>query len=133
MAATPAFASTVIVGTGTVPGTADTSMTAPSNQTTLTFSTAIGSSGAKIEEIRVVGLGTTVAGIVNVFLYDGSAYHLVDQVVVSAVTSSTTAAAFYDLRRYDNLFVPSGWSVRVTTTVAGNVSLLKVFALGANF
>lgn len=133
MATGAAYASTVIVGTGTAPATLDTSLTAPSNVTTLSFSTAVGSSGAKIEELRIVGVATTVAGIVNVFLYDGSTYHLFDQVTIPAVTSSTTAAAFSTAVRYDNFFVPSGWSVRFTVTVSGNQSGLKVIALGANF
>lgn len=133
MATTPAYANVAIVGTGLANATLDTSLTAPTNVTTLTFSTAIGSSGAKIEELRVIGVATTSAGNLNVFLYDGSTYHLFDQFAITAVTSSTTAVAFYTANRYDNFFVPNGWSVRFTVTVSGNQSILKVVALGANF
>ena len=58
MATGAAYANAVIVGTGVAPATLDTSLTAPSNVTTLTFSTAIGSSGAKIEEVRFIGVAT---------------------------------------------------------------------------
>jgi len=133
MASSPAYANVAIVGTGLAHATLDTSLTAPTNVTTLTFSTAIGASGAKIEEVRVIGVGTTAAGVLNLFLYDGSTYHLVDQVAITAVTSSTTANAFFMSLRYDNLFIPNGWSMRFTNTVSGNQSLLKVIALGANF
>jgi len=133
MGTAPIFANAPIVGTGIVPATLDTSLTAPTNQTTLTFSTAIGSSGAKIEQVDVIGLGTTVAGVLNTFLYDGSTYHLFDQWLISAVTSSTTAVAFRASRQYPNLIIPSSWSFRITNTIAGNQSLLEVNAYGANF
>lgn len=133
MATTPTFASTPIVGTGIVPGTADTSDTSPTNQTTLTWSTAIGANGAKVEQIDAVGLGTTVAGLVNLFLFDGTTYHRFDYFTVTAVTESTTAGAFTFRKSYTNLWLPNGWSLRVTNTVAGNVSLIKVIAYAANF
>lgn len=130
MASTPSFAATPILGAGLVPGTADTSLTAPTNVTSLFTA---GSSGTKVEEIVFQGVGTTVASVVNVFAYDGSTYHLIDQVLVSAVTSSTTAVAWRAVRQYTNLVLPSSsWSLRVTNTVAGNVSLIKVSAFGAS-
>jgi len=81
----------------------------------------------------VIGLGTTAAGLVNLFLYDGSAYHLFDQVTVTVVATSTTVASFFQRRYYQQLIIPSGWSLRITNTVAGNVSLVGVVATGANF
>jgi hypothetical protein len=130
VASTPSFAATPQAGSGLIPGTADTSLTAPTNVTTILSG---GASGTRIEEIIFQGVGTTVAGVINVFLYDGSTYHLVEQVVVTAVTSSTTAAAFRTTRTFDNLIVKNGWSLRVTGTVAGNVSLVKVTAFGGDF
>lgn len=130
MSTNPAFASTVNVGSGLVPATLDTSLTAPTNTTTV-FTP--GSSGSKIEEITYIGVGTTVASNVNVFRYDGSTYHLIDQVAVSAVTSSTTAVAFYFTKRYFNLLLKSGDTLRVTNTIAGNQSLIKVTVFGGDF
>lgn len=125
MAATPSFAATVAVGAGLIPGTADTSLTAPTNVTTILSG---GSSGTAVHELTFQAVGTTVAGVVNVFLYDGSTYHLKDQVPISPVTSSTTAVAWRTRRQYESMFVKSGWSLRVSQTVAGNVSLVKVIA-----
>jgi len=130
MASGPAFAATPAVGSGLIPGTLDTSLTAPTNVTTIL---AGGTSATKVEEIVFQGVGTTVAGVVNVFLYDGSTYHLIDQVLVSAVTSSTTAVAFRTNRLYDNLLVKNNWSLRVSGTVSGNVSLIKVTAYGGDY
>lgn len=131
MATAPAFAATPVCWSGLVPATADTSLTAPSNVTTL--GTA-GANGTKIDSIVVEGVGTTVAGVVNIFLYDNSTYHLYDQFLISAVTSSTTARAYRSERAYTNLLLPSNsWSLRCTVTVAGDQSLLKVTATGGSF
>lgn len=130
MATNPAFATTVNVGSGLVPATLDTSLTAPTNTTTV-FTP--GASGSKIEELTVIGVGTTVASNLNVFRYDGSTYHLIDQFPITAVTSSTTAVAFYLTRRYYNLFLKSTDTLRITVTVAGNQSMLKMTAFGADF
>ena len=130
MATNPAFAATVNTGSGLVNATLDTSLTAPTNITTIFTA---GASGSKIEEITMVGVGTTVAGVVNIFRYDGATYHLIDQVLVSAVTSSTTAIAFYNTKKYINLFLKNGDTLRVTNTIAGNQSLIKVTAFGEDF
>jgi hypothetical protein len=129
MAAAPAYAATPVAWCGLVPATADTSWTAPTNVTTLG---SAGSNGTKITQVDVIPAGTVVAGLVNVFLYDGSTYHLHESVVIAAYTSSTTAAPPKQSFTYDNLVLPSGWSLRVTTTVSGNVSLVKVNASGAS-
>ncbi len=130
MASTPSFAATPILGAGLVHATLDTSLTAPTNVTSLFTA---GASGTKVEEIVFQGVGTTVAGVVNVFAYDGTTHHLVDQVLVSAVTSSTTAVAWRAVRQYTNLVLPSAsWVLRVTNTVSGNQSLIKVSAFGAS-
>ena len=131
MATTPAFAATTITWSGLVPATLDTSLTAPTNVTTL--GTA-GASGSQINEIVCQGVGTTVAGVVNIFLYDGSTYHLYDQFLVTAVTSSTTAVAWRATRQYANLWLPSNsWSLRCTVTTSGNQSMVKVTATGGSF
>lgn len=130
MATAPVFAVTPKIGAGLVPATADTSRTAPTNTTTIVTG---GSSGTKVERIIAQGVGTTVAGIICVFLYDGSTYHLFDEILVEAVTASTTAYCFRWEKQYSDLILPSSsWTLRVTTQVSGNQSLVKVTALGAD-
>lgn len=130
MSAAPAYAVTPVAWCGLVPSTADTSWTAPTHVTTLG---SAGSGGTKITQVDVIPAGTVVAGLVNVFAFDGSAYHLVESVPVAAYTSSTTSAPAKASYAYDNLVLPSGWSLVVTTTVSGNVSLVEVNAFGASF
>lgn len=123
--ATPQFYGTPAPASALV-GNADTSLTGPTTVTTVLTAAA---NGTKIEEIVVQGVGTTVAGVLNIFRYDGATYHLIDQVLVTAVTSSTTAVAFRRRLTYDNLILKTGDSLRASQTIAGNASLLKVTAL----
>lgn len=130
MAAAPAYAATPVAWCGLVPGTADTSFTAPASVATL--GTA-GSNGTKINQVDVIPVGTVAAGLVNVFAYDGTAYHLVVSATITAATVNTTTAPVPQSFYFDNLVLPSGsWSLRVTNTVAGNVSLVEVNAFGAS-
>lgn len=130
MATDPAFAATVNVGSGLVPGTADTSRTAPTNVTTVFTA---GSSGSKVESIVMQGVGTTVDGVVCLFRHDGSTYHLIDEFTIKAITPSTTVVAHREARTYSNLLLKNGETLRVTTQIAGNVSLVKVTAFGGDF
>ena len=131
MATAPAFAATPVCWSGLVPATLDTSLTAPSNVTAL--GTA-GASGTKIEEIVCQAVGTTIAGVVNIFLYDGSTYHFYDFFIIPAYTSSTTVGAWRASRGYQNLILPSNsWSLRCTVTIAGDQSMVKVTATGGSY
>lgn len=130
MATAPQFASTVNVGSGLSPATLDTSLTAPTNVTTIWTA---GASGGKITEIVVQGTATTVAGVLNIFRYDGATYHLIDQFLITVVTSSTTAIAFRQNRTYENLVLKNGDTLRIAVTVAGLQSIMKVTAFGGDY
>jgi hypothetical protein len=104
-------------------GTNDASRTAPANVTTLVTAAA---GGTKVEEIVVMGAGTTVADNVLLWIYDGANYRNYDEVLVTAVTPSTSLAAFRRRLTYDNLVLKSGESLRASHTTAGNNSLLDV-------
>lgn len=113
---------------------ADTSLTAPTTvQTILTA----GASGSRIDYVEIMGVATTVAGIVNLFVFDGTTYHLWQQVPVIAVTVGTTTPSFVaNLSSNANanalpLILPSGHSLRATTTVAQTG--IKVSAWGGDF
>jgi hypothetical protein len=128
MAQQPQFAGTVLMGAISVSASADTSYTAPTNAVTVV---SAGTSGSKIDEIDFQGTGTTIAGTITVFLFDGSIYHLYDNVPVPAVTASTTVIAWRLSKTYANLVLLSGWSLRCATTVASQ--LVKVSAFGGSF
>lgn len=133
MATTAQYASTPIVGSATLT-TADTSYTAP---TTVSTIITAGTNGTRIDYIEVIGVATTVAGLINLFLYNGTTYYLWQQVPVIAVTPSTTSQQFIaNLSSNGNanfmpLVIPSGWSLRATTTVTQTG--INVTAYGGSF
>lgn len=134
MATDPSFASTPRTAAALL-GAAETNLQVPT--TTSTVLTA-GAGGTKIEEIVVEAAAagtttTTVAGNVYVFLYDGATYHLFDVIPVTAVSGSTTVAPFRASNRYVNLWIPTGWSIRASQSIAGNASLLKFSVFGADY
>ena len=129
MASTPSFAVTMKIGSVKMT-TFTTSLTAPSPVATIVTGA---STGTKVEELVIQGLGTTAAGVANLFLYDGTTYFLFDQVLVVAVTSNTTSIAWRARRQYQNLLLPStSWSLRGSHTTTGNDNLLNVTAFGAD-
>lgn len=133
MAASAQYASTPKVGSALL-STADTSLTAPSTVGTVVTA---GSSGTRIDYIDIQGVATTIAGIINLFLFDGSNYILWQQVPVIPVTSGTTATAFQALLSSNSnanimpLTLPTGWSLRATTTIAQTG--IRVTAYGGDF
>ena len=130
MATAPSYASTPRLLAGLVPGTQDTSFTAPTHVTSLGSG---GAGGTKISEIDFEPVGTVVAGLVNLFAYDGTTYHLIESVTIAAATPSTTLAPVKQTYTYDNLVLPSSsWSLAASNTVSGNVSLVEVTAFGAD-
>ena len=133
MANSAQYASTPVFGSATLT-TADTSLTAP---TTVGTVLTAGASGTRIDYIDIQGVATTVAGIINLFVYDGTNYVLWQQVPVTAVTSSTTAPAFQAALSSNGnanvmpLTLPTGYSLRATTSTAQTG--VRVTAYGGNF
>jgi len=133
MATSAQYAATPKIGSALLT-TADTSLTAPS--TVGTVFTA-GSSGSRIDYIDIQGVATTVAGLVNLFIFDGTNYFLYVQVPVIAITSSTTAVAFNaTLSSNGNanilpINLPTGYSLRATTSVAQTG--IRVTAQGGDY
>lgn len=133
MATSAQYAATPRIGSATLT-TADTSLTAP---TTVGTVLTAGSSGTRIDYIDIQGVATTTAGLINLFIFDGTNYILWSQVPVVAVTSSTTAPAFQaTLSSNVNanlmpLILPTGHSLRATTTISQTG--IRVTAQGGDF
>ena len=133
MSTTPQYASTPKVSGATLT-TADTSLTSP---TTVGTVFSAGASGSRIDYIEVIGVATTAASLINLFLYSGSVYYLWQQIPVAAVTVGTTTPSFVaNLSSNVNanvlpLVLPTGWSLRATTTIAQTG--VSVIAYGGDF
>jgi hypothetical protein len=129
-AAAPAFAATPNRGFHLISATLDTSLTAPTNGVTIFTA---GASGSKVDQITVQGVGTTVAAVCNIFVYNAVTYALIDQFLITAITSSTTAVAYQAIHTYENMILDATETLVATQTVAGNQSLLMVTAQGGDF
>jgi hypothetical protein len=133
MSTSAQYASVPKIGSATLT-TADTSLTAP---TTVGTVLTAGASGTRIDYIDIQGVATTVAGLINLFIYDGTNYILWTQVPVIAVTSSTTAPAFQSTLSSNvnsnimPLILPTGYSLRATASVAQTG--VRVTAQGGDF
>ena len=120
MSTSAQYASTPKIGSALLT-TADTSLTAP---TTVGTVFTAGASGSRIDYIDIQGVATTVAGLINLFIYDGTNYFLYNQVPVQAITSSTTVPAFQAVISSNTnanilpINLPTGYSLRATASVA---------------
>ena len=129
MAADPTFASTPARAAAAVSATADTARTGTPT-TVITLITA-GANGTKIDSLVFEGIGSTLAGVVVVWVYDGANYHAFYEEAVTVVTASTTVAAYRTERTFDNLWLKNGESLRLTSQVANQ--LIRVHAFGGDF
>jgi len=96
-----------------------------------------GASGTRIDYIEVMGVATTVAGLINLFVYDGTNYILWQQIPVQAITTATTTPSYTAAISSNGnanvmpLTLPTGYSLRATTTVAQTG--VRVTAYGGDF
>lgn len=137
MATNPQFATTLNFGHALL-GSAETNPQAPT-QASADIITA-GAAGTKVEEIIIQAAptsltGATVAGLVYIYLFKttGSVYRLYDTLTVTLVSPSATVAPFRLRVGYGNLFVPNGWTVRASQSIAGNANILECLVTGADF
>jgi hypothetical protein len=89
-----------------------------------------GSSGSRIDKVRVVASGTTTAGAVRLYLYDGTNTYLIKELLVTAATPSTTVAVWDGEWDADGIILTtSTWKLRASTN---NAEAFKVFVKGGD-
>ena len=90
-----------------------------------------GAMGGEIELLRVQAQGVTTAGVVRIFVHNGAAYRLYKELLVTAVTPSTTVEAFsIDFVPAKRLILPAGYKLGASTH---NAETFTVFAQGGNY
>jgi len=92
-----------------------------------------GSNGTRITRITIKASVTTTAGMVRLFIHDGSSYFLWKEQTIAAVTPSATVKAELYTLTYtgeEALILPSGYSLRASTEKSEN---FNVFAEGGDF
>lgn len=84
-----------------------------------TVFTANATNGSGVDHIDICATGTTTAGVVRLYVHNGSTAFLWKEILVSAITPSATVAAFMrriDCSRPENeLTLAAGWSLRAST------------------
>jgi hypothetical protein len=129
MAASPAFISTPRIGRLSL----STANTATDGTGTINDLIVGVSAGTRILSVNVQGTATTVASLVNLFLFDGTNWDLFDQVTISATTGSNTAKSYRLVTAYTDLVLPSAtWKLGATITVAPTTGTVRVAAFGGD-
>lgn len=127
MATSPNYAATPSMKVGQV-ATANTNR--DGTGTLVTILTAA-SGGTRIDAIVLEATGTTTAGVVRLFLYDGTNTRLLKELLVSAITPSTSVEVFTTTWvPPGQLVLPNGWSLKAGTH---NAETFNVFALAGDF
>lgn len=129
MAANPAFVSTPRIGRCSL----STANTATDGTGTITDLITGVAAGTRVLSINVQGTATTVASLVNLFLWDGTQWDLFDQITISATTGSNTAKAYRLVTAYTDLVLPSAsHKLGATITVAPTTGTVRVAAFGGD-
>lgn len=128
--ATPIFVQTPRVEIGSL-STANTNR--DGSGTIISIWTA-GANGSRIEHIDITAYGATTAGVIRLYIHDGSTSALWKEILVPATTPSTTVAVFMaslDCSQPGNsLLLPAAYSLRASTHIAEN---FRVAAVGGDF
>lgn len=134
MATNPAFASTPNTGHALL-GAVETNIQVPTTASTIVTAGASGTliSSIVVEATAASLVPTTVVGLVYIYIYDGTTYHLYDVITVAAITASATVPGFRQRNTYTDLTLKSGESLRASQSHTSNASLLKIHAFGADY
>ena len=97
--------------------------------------------GSRIDSIQVNACataiaGATVAGLVGIWIWDGTNAQLYTEITVTAVTPSATATSFTTtLTLVNPLVLPSTYKLYASSTIAlsGTTTALQVFAFGGSY
>lgn len=129
MAASPAFISTPRIGRLSL----STANTATDGTGTINDLIVGASAGTRVLSVNVQGTATTVAALVNLFLWDGTQWDLFDQITISATTGSNTTKAYRLVTAYTDLVLPSAsYKLGATITVAPTTGTVRVSAWGGD-
>ena len=74
-----------------------------------------GANGSRIDDISIDAVATTTAGVVRLFINDGTTSYLFQEILVTATTPSTTVAVWNTTLLNQAIIIPSGWSLRAST------------------
>lgn len=95
-----------------------------------------GASGSRIERVVIQATGTTTAGMVRLFIHDGTNARLYEEIPIPATTPSATVMATattveaFSVPTLFPIVLPTGYSLRAATN---NAETFNVIAMGGDF
>lgn len=131
MALDPQFAATPKLGASSI----STANTGRDGTGTLGTVLTAGAAGTRLRAVHIRATASTTAGMVRLYLHDGTTAHLFKEVPVNAITPSGSVEAFSaHLNESTNpdllpVTIPTGWSLRASTH---NAEAFRVIAEGAD-
>ncbi len=132
MSTSPQYASTPRCGIGQA-SVANTNL--DGTGTLATILTA-GASGSRIDAINLKAVATTTAGMIRLFIHDGTNARLLTELPVLALTPSATLPSWEAQLTTNNMsqvlpvILPTGYSLRASTH---NTETFNVIAIGGDF
>lgn len=82
-----------------------------------------GSSGSRIDDIYIVANATVTAGVIRLFISDGTNVRLWQEILVTATTPSTTVQVWSASLLNQALILANGWSLQASTNNAETFSV----------
>lgn len=122
---TPIFPQTPVSTSIALSATANTSRAVstgvPTNAVLISPNT--NTNGVRVDQIFIQGTGTTIAGLVVLWLYDGTNGFPIDEFTVTAVTpNTTTTPAFQLIEFYSGFVLQPTYKLYATSQVASQVA-----------
>lgn len=121
MATTAQYASTVRTAIAQI-STANTNRNGTGTIGTVITGAA---TGTRVDDITIAATGTTTAGVVRLFINDGTTSYLWQEILVTAITPSTTQQVFsFTLLNQALLLASASWSLRASTNNAETFNII---------
>ncbi len=100
----------------------------------------VSTNGLRIDKIQVQACSSsftapTAAQTVTIWMWDGTTAYVIDEILVTLVTPSTTVAAFNTSKTYTNLVLPATFALYMSTsiTTTASTTALSVSAFGGAY
>ena len=83
-----------------------------------------GASGSRIDDIALVATTTTTAGVIRLWIHNGTSWRLWKEILVSAITPSATVQVWSTYLQNLGLVLKTGWKLGASTHNAETFNVL---------
>ena len=124
MASAPTYASTPV---GAVVQIATANTNRDGTGALGTLHTA-GSTGTRIDDIYITATGTTTAGVIRMFMFDGTNNRLIQEILVTAITPSTSVSVWSVTLTNQAIILPNTYALKFSTNAAETFNVVATRA-----